>query len=184
MRRMTITTVLGLGCVFSSSAIAQQLSTPTTGPIIDGFGAVYAVPEADWEMPPEHVFKVVFEVAESSETPDQLNRRIATLARFLNMHAQAGVPMQNMQLALVVHGGAGKDVLHNEAYEKRFGLANPNLPLIAALAEHDVQIILCGQTAAYRGLPKEDLAPQVHLALSAMTALVLLQSEGYELIVF
>jgi len=47
-----------------------------------------------------------------------------------------------------------------------------------------VVIYLCGQTAAYRGFAAEELSPVVTMALSAMTAHVRLQSEGYTLIPF
>ena len=56
--------------------------------------------------------------------------------------------------------------------------------LLAALDEAGVEIYLCGQTAVHRGLPPDELAPQVQLALSAMTVLVTLQAEGYALIAF
>ena len=47
-----------------------------------------------------------------------------------------------------------------------------------------VKIYLCGQTAAYRGFAVSELNPAVNLALSAITAHVRLQSEGYTLIPF
>ena len=48
----------------------------------------------------------------------------------------------------------------------------------------DAKIYLCGQTAAYRGFAAAELNPVVTMALSAMTAHVFLQSEGYTLIPF
>ncbi len=175
--------VSGAGFHFSGLA-AQALGTPKSGPVIDGFGAVYAVPDVDYATPADHVYRVVFDVSGSPETPDQLNASINTLARFLNMHAQAGVLPENLLLALVLHGGAGKDALHHDAYRKRFGIENPNLALLEALQQAGVRIYLCGQTASHRGYPKKDLAAPVQLALSAMTALVTLQAEGYELVAF
>jgi len=52
------------------------------------------------------------------------------------------------------------------------------------LNEAGVKIFLCGQTAAYRGFATEELHPAVTMALSAMTAHVRLQSEGFTLIPF
>ena len=40
-------------------------------------------------------------------------------------------------------------------------------------------VILCGQSAASRGVPTDQLIPGVEVALSAMTAFLLLQDEGY-----
>jgi len=169
--------------VFSSTGAAQALSTPQTGPVIEGYGPVFAVPDADF-APTDMQYRLVFDVAQGADDHADVNRRIATLARFLNMHAQAGVPRENMHLALVLHGSAAKDVLQNDAYKSRYGVDNPNLPLIEALAEAGVEILLCGQSAYSRGLPKDELAEPVQLALSAMTALAALQSKGYGLIAF
>ncbi len=165
-------------------AAAQAIGTPRTGPVIEDFGPVFDVPSLDMPASPESVYRVVFDVAAAADKPEQVNRYIETLARFLNMHARAGVPRENLQLALVVHGPAGKDLLDAAAYRKRFGVDNPNAPLLEALAAAGVRIYLCGQTAMSRGLPKEELAPPVKMALSAMTALVALQDEGYRLIAF
>jgi intracellular sulfur oxidation DsrE/DsrF family protein len=51
--------------------------------------------------------------------------------------------------------------------------------LIRELHAVGVQIILCGQTAAARDLPRDRLLPEVDVALSAMTALLVLQERGY-----
>ena len=53
--------------------------------------------------------------------------------------------------------------------------------LIAALTDHGVRIIVCGQSAAYYDVATDDLLPGVEMALSAMTAHALLQQQGYTL---
>lgn len=164
-------------------ASGQSLSTPQTGPVIEGFGPVFAVPDADF-APIDATYSLVFDVAQGASEPGQVNARIATLARFLNMHGAAGVPVENMHLALVLHGSAGKDALDNAGFNDRYGIDNPNLPLLEALAAAGVEIFLCGQTAYSRGLPKAELAEPVTLALSAMTALAAYQAKGYGLIAF
>lgn len=164
-------------------AAAQSLSTPTRGPMIEGYGPVFAVPDADF-APTDMQYRLVFDVVQTAEEPDQVNRRIETLARFLNMHAAAGVPAENMSLALVVHGSAGKDLLDHAGYKARYGVDNPNVPLLEALAGAGVEIYICGQTAYSRGLPKSELAEPVQMALSAMTALAAYQAKGYGLIAF
>jgi intracellular sulfur oxidation DsrE/DsrF family protein len=80
---------------------------------------------------------------------------------------------------MVLHGGAAKDALSNEAYRKRFGVDNPNLPLLEALVQAGARIYLCGQSAGSRGITKADMAAPVKLALSAMTAHLVLQMDGY-----
>jgi intracellular sulfur oxidation DsrE/DsrF family protein len=159
---------------------AQALASRIAGPAIERFGAVYPVEDPSFDTPTDMVYRVAFEVALGADEPDQVNPRIGTLARFLNMQARSGVARENMKLALVLHGTAGKDALGDEGYRRRFGVDNPNAALIHALREYGVRVVLCGQTQMHRGLTRDELAPGVEVALSAMTALAVLQSEGYQ----
>ncbi len=163
---------------------AASVGSPSAGPVIEQFGPVYDVASPDFVTPAGMTYRAVFDVAPSPDAVDQLNPRIESLARFLNMQARAGTKPEQVKLALVVHGAASKDLLSTAAYKTRFGTDNPNAPLLTALQDKGVRIILCGQTAAHRGFSRQELAPGVEVALSAMTALVALQSEGYQLISF
>ncbi len=165
------------------SGLAAQ-SAPSTGPVIQDFGPVYDIPDPDISAPTDQVLRVVFDVAQAAPEPGQVNRRFETLARYLNLHARAGVPRENMKLALVVHGGASWEVVDNAAYRAQFGVDNPNLPLLEALDDFGVELLLCGQSQSSRGIRKDQLAEPVRQALSAMTALVDLQGRGYHLIAF
>lgn len=184
---MTLTQLARCGAALlavTATPLAFAGDSAATGPVIERFGPTYDVPRPDFVTPVDLAFRAVFDVAPSPDAVDKLNPRIESLARFLNMHARAGVKAEQISLALVVHGAAGKDMLTNAAYKARFGVENPNAPLLAALKASGVRIVLCGQTAAHRGYGREELAPGVEIALSAMTALVALQSDGYRLIAF
>lgn len=156
---------------------AQQRTS--AGPIIHSAGAVYDVPSPDFTTRPDQEYKVAFELAVASESPDRLNQSLNTVARFLNMHAQAGVPADRIHAAVVVHGTAGWEMLDDEAYRERHGVDNPNAELIRELTSVGAQVILCGQTAASRGIPTDGLIDGVQMALSAMTAFLVLQEDGY-----
>lgn len=155
-----------------------------TGPVITNFGPVYAVADSAWNLEAGRSYKVSMDVSGTADFSGDLNRRIESAARFLNLHARNGIDMENIEFAIVVHGSAGKDLLKDAAYRARYDEVNPNTAMLSALAEAGVKIYLCGQTAAHRGLSAEDLHPAVTVALSAMTAHVRLQSEGYTLIPF
>lgn len=178
---LTCAAALGLSVPVQAQ---EPLGPATTGPVIAGYGPVYDVASPDFSTPLDLDYRLVFDVKTAPADTTAINPAIETLARFLNMHARAGVPRERMQLAMVLHGGAGKDALGHEAFRERYGHDNPNLELIESLAEAGVQIILCGQTAMHRGLPPERLAGPVQVALSAMTALTSLQAQGYALIAF
>ncbi len=175
---------LGLALFALASPASAQLFPRSQGPLIEDFGRTFPTEELDFPTPIGAPLQAVFDVALAPEDAGAVNPRIDTLARFLNMHAAAGVENADMQLAVVLHGSAAKAVLRDEAHQAQFGAPNANAPLLAALQEQGVRIVLCGQSASSRGLRRADFVDGVELALSAMTALVVLQSEGYKLIAF
>ena len=174
MRAIFIALLLSLGASHSFAGPDDF----STGPVIEGFGPA-AVIEGSDPIPDGQAFKIAFDAAEDS---DDLNRTLVSAARFLNMNGKAGVNPNRINLAIVVHGGAVMDILSEEAHkERKDGSSNPNAPLVSALFEQNVRIILCGQTAAYRDVSLDDLLPGVEISLSAMTAHAQLQQDGYTL---
>jgi intracellular sulfur oxidation DsrE/DsrF family protein len=179
------TTVAAAAAIAIFSPIAHaQAPTSLPGPVVTSFGAVYTIDRPDIPTQPDLSYRAVFEVRLAPDNVGALNRRIETVARYLNMHAQAGVPNENVHAALVIHGPAGRALLSHDAYRKKYGVDNPDRDLIAALAEAGVDIVMCGQTAMSRGFYPELLVPEAKVALSAMTALVRYQADGYGLIAF
>ncbi len=147
----------------------------TNGPVINDYGPVANI-EGAAPIPAHTRFKVVFDVSEGAE-PGAVNRGLESAARFLNMHARAGVRPGNIRLAIVVRGSASRDV----AVHPRPGEDNANAALIAELIAHNVDIYVCGQSAAHYEVDASDLLPNVRLVLSAMTEHALLQQRGYTL---
>lgn len=166
-----------LTAILASSSLMMASAGPDDfhpGTVIEGYGNIASV--EDSRLSSETEFHIAYDVASAAED-GAVNRSFVTPARFLNMHVDAGVPAENIHLAVVVHGGAFKDLLNDEAY----GAENPNGPLIAQLIDAGVTFELCGQTAAYRDVSAEDLLPGVTISLSAMSSHALLQQQGYTL---
>ncbi|MBP7779856.1 MAG: DsrE family protein [Acidobacteria bacterium] len=173
--------VLALATFLAPGGAGAQTPAPSKGPIIADFGPVYAVPDPGLATPMLQELKLRFDVSETADDPKALSARLETAARFLNMHGKAGVSPERLKVAIVVHGTASKDVLSNDAYRKRHGIDNPNLPLLLALKKAGVRIYLCGQSAGSRGIAASEIAAPVEMALSAMTAHLVLNAEGYVL---
>lgn len=142
------------------------------------------IDDPDYKTLLDQPLKVVFDIMNSPESPEALNTSIETAARFLNMHAQAGVPLEHLKVVLVVHNKASKDIITNTAYLKRYGVQNPNKKMIEALFNAGAEIIFCGQSSFSRAFPRSETIEGVQFGLSAMTALIQLQNEGYRLIKF
>ena len=162
-------------------AIAAE---PVTGPVIDNYGPVFAVPKGSYNLVPDQQYKVVMDVGKGPEDPAKLNRSIESAARFLNMQARNGTASKNLKMAIVLHGSGARAALNEQAHSKHFSVPNGSKGLVEALGKAGVDIYICGQTAAYYGYTPDDLLPQVTMAVSAMTVHVRLQQEGYQAILF
>jgi intracellular sulfur oxidation DsrE/DsrF family protein len=156
-------------------------SEPSLGPAVEGYGPTYPVNDRDVALPDEFVYKAVFDAAVDRDEK-LLNTGLVSVARYLNMHARNGVPVENMNIAVVVHGPALKTLLTDSAYEARFGVANPNIELLEKLRSAGVDFYVCGQSMAFGGVDKDELVDAAKVALSAMTMLTVLQSDGFALL--
>ena len=155
---------------------------PATGPVIEDYGPVYYVPEEPLDLPPDFQLKVVFDISATPDEKAKLNHRLETVARYLNMHARAGVESRQLSTAVVLHGRATRSVLNQEAFDERYGEPNPDAELVRQLARVGVRFVVCGQSAAALGFRPDEFAPDVEIALSALTALIMFQSDGFALI--
>jgi hypothetical protein len=86
--------------------------------LLEGYGEFKTVENPSFTS--AESYKVVFDVYTSNSDNTKLNRGINTVARFINMHLDSGIKKANLDIALVVHGKAGKDILSNNKYEKIF----------------------------------------------------------------
>jgi len=87
-----------------------------------------------------------------------------------------------MNIAVVTHGPALKTLLTDDAYFSRFGIDNPNTELVQKLHAAGVSFYVCGQSVMFGGFGKEELVDPAKVALSAMTRITELQSDGYALL--
>jgi intracellular sulfur oxidation DsrE/DsrF family protein len=168
--------------VFSSSIFASEKIEPIKGPIFTDYGPVYQIADRAVQLPENFAYKAVFDISKSAEEPNQYNRQLESVARFINMHALNGVPLDKMDIAVVFHGGATKDLLNNKTYQKKFSTDNPSLDLEHQLRSKGVKFYLCGQSMSFSGYSKQELDEPNDLALSAMTMFVVLQQQGYQFI--
>jgi len=178
VRLLILVLLSGLSPIFSQSPSTSK------GPLVPDYGAVFDVPNPEFQTDPNMEYRVMFDIYDSPDNPNALNRSLNTLARFLNMHAKAGVPASNLHVAAIVHNKASWDLLTDEAYQEKYGTKNPNRELIEQLRATGAGIYQCGQSLYSRGVPREKLLPGVEVGLSAMTIIMHLQKEGYQLIKF
>lgn len=155
---------------------------PRVNPIIKDFGPVYEIPDAVEKPDPKMTYKLLVDLVMASSKPDTINLGIEAACTLLNLHGVGGVPKEKIKMVMAVHNAAGYTVLNNEAYRARYKVDNPNLPMINALLEAGVKIVVCGQTLKKRGIDPSTLAPGVGVATSALTTITTYQLKGYAVI--
>ena len=148
-----------------------------THPAVQGHGGVVRLPKAAYQ--PQADARIVVDVTHGGD-PQQLNSAIEKLARYVNIYAGAGAQPAKPRITVVLHGKATLVALNARAYGRRFEVeGNPNLKLMGELRKAGVEFLVCGQSLISKKGTPEQVAEGVEVAVSALTALVNLQSSGY-----
>lgn len=170
-RKIAPSLALATLALLADPASARQVNMDAfdTGPVFENFGPHAPVPGAEPISSFER-FAIAFDVADRAEQGTR-NRGFESAARFMNMHAAAGIGEDRIDLAVIVHGSAARDLVVGEG--------NASQSMVEAMLENGVRFILCGQSAASQGISADDLIAGVEIQLSAMTAHALLQQDGY-----
>ena len=150
-------------------------------PVIHSAGRMHELPKAAYQPDAKASYKVVFGLTAAAAKPDQVNPGLERVARTVNLYASAGVPLKHLHFVAIAAGGATGIALDDADYRKQFGVANPNLKVIAELRQAGVDVAVCGQAVAEHGYPYEAIDKSVTLALSALTTITELQQKGYAL---
>ncbi len=148
-------------------------------PLVKNFGSVSEVPFVVEKPDPKLDYKIIVEVSSTNERQELVHEFFDKVANVVNLHALGGVPANKLHVVMVIHGPAAQFVVNDEAYQKKFGMNNPNIPLFAALKEAGVKIFVCGQSVLKRNIDPETITPEVAVALSAVTTLTTYQLKGY-----
>lgn len=178
MRRFT-SLILGLLAAAILSLPAQADDFWQHPAIKDG-GAVHPLPDAAIQPDRNQTYKVVFSVTKAAD-PKDLNDALDHVARAVNVFASAGVPLDHLKFVVIVHGQATPLVLDNAHYQKRFSTDNPDLKLIQELKAAGVEILVCGQALAGMKYDASEVNPDIKVALSALSTIIILQQQGYAL---
>lgn len=164
-----------------SVPVAKQISKTETiqfqNPVIQEYGQVAPLPEAAQQ--PRNGSKICVDLTKGGDAA-KLNPGIEKIARYVNIYAGAGKTSAKAQIAIVLHGDATLCVLNDDVYSHRFKTSgNPNLKLLHELHEVGVEIFVCGQSLISKGGKPDEVVVFSEVAVSALTSLVNLQSDGY-----
>lgn len=151
-------------------------------PLIDGFGAIVALPLSAEQ--PRAGSKVVFDITGAGNAT-QIVKGLESIALLLNLAAEAGLRPEQIKIVAVLHGQATKAVLRPDSYAKHTrGSQNPNLELIRKLNSAGVELYVCGQALAHDRYGLDEVLSEVKVASSAVTVNVSKQMDGYAYLPF
>lgn len=148
-------------------------------PVVKNFGTVSEVPFAVEKPDPKVDYKIVVEVSSDNSKPETIHEFFEKVAAVVNLHALGGVSANKLHVVMVIHGPAAQYIVNNESYQKKYNVNNPNLTLFTALKEAGVKIVVCGQSLFKRNIDHKTVAPEIDVALSAITTLTTYQLKGY-----
>ncbi len=146
--------------------------------------AVYPVPFVTEKIDPKMKYKLLFHMviwSRDASTRNKINEGLAEIGRIINLHIAAGVPKENLELAVIINGSAMNVYLNNEAYQKKFKTNNPNLDILKQFSDLKTSLIACGQSEVFRNISPTDFIPFVKTSFSAKVAISTYQLKGYVL---
>ncbi|MCW1952621.1 MAG: DsrE family protein [Flavobacteriia bacterium] len=159
---------------------AQEL----VNPVIKNFGTIGQADLATEKPDPNLTYNIVVDLATGEDNKSNLLFSLNNVARLINLHVMGGVPKENLNIVVAVHGGAIWSVLNNELYYKKFKTANPNIPLYKELLDSGVKIVVCSQSMFKRNIAPSELVKGLEVATSALTTLTTYQIKGYAVLKF
>jgi intracellular sulfur oxidation DsrE/DsrF family protein len=151
-------------------------------PLVKGFGGVNAVALPVEKPDPGQTYNIVVEVNTDNPKPEMVHELLEKIASIANLHVLGGVSPERLHIVGVIHGPAAMFLQHDSVYLRKYNVPNPNLPLFSALKKAGVRILVCAQSMVKRNIDPATIAPELEIALSAMTAISTYQRRGYMLL--
>ncbi|MHB1589254.1 MAG: DsrE family protein [Metallibacterium scheffleri] len=181
MKMHTRLIALAAAMALSASAFAAHPAGFWVKPAIPAYGPVHIWPEAIDRPSPNKTYKALFDVTQGKPAADQVNPGLDHIARAVNTFVAAGVPLSHLKFDVIIHGGATPIALNEKAYMAKFGHANPNLAVIADLKKAGVNVMVCGNALGDMDFTPAEVNPDIKVALSALSTLIIQQNQGYAL---
>ncbi len=172
---------LGSGAAFAASSSNDDSKTEWINPVVKDYGKMHPVPDGALSPDPNKDWKIVFDVGMGETMDGGVNAALWHVARAVNIYGNAGVDKEHRKFAVVLHGAATPLALSPEAYKEKFGKDDPDTKLKQELADAGVTLYVCGQALADHGFTEDQVGPNVDVALSALAAVPVLESQGYQL---
>lgn len=160
-------------------SVPAAASAQTGEALIQKLGASNPIPNPGFPADKTLEYKIAWDVTTGPEKPDGIAPGFRRPANFLVMSDAEGLSRDKVHLAIIVRGPAALSLRQNAAYKAAAGVDNASIPLLEALHEAGVKIIVCGQALIGLKVERDELLPFVQVATSATMARATLHAQGY-----
>ena len=144
-------------------------------PAADGYVVISDVAVAPDKA---RTYRAIFDAIHAADKPPQLLPALNMARSELNAFAVAAVAKANVKFAVVFHGAVLDGLLDDARYKQKFGVGNPNLPVLAQMKKAGVELFVCGQNLAFEHVDPKSLSPDVTVASDALIVLMEYQHRG------
>jgi intracellular sulfur oxidation DsrE/DsrF family protein len=151
-------------------------------PAITSGGGIYDL-EGVKDPDPDIDYQLFVDLKTESQ-PGAINAGLNNVARMINLHRAGGIAVDRLKVAVAIHGPATYLVMDDAAYEKKYGVENPNSVLIQEMSQKGVAFYVCGQSLIGRGVARVDVNEAVTVGLSMLTIASEFLMKDYEMFVF
>lgn len=180
LRSLLVLFIMGISGM-TMAQLPEHLQGKVSYPVLDQIPWIGVI---DWDhsaLPYDSTidYKVMVDVYDKVKEPSDVYGALSETARTYNLLAAHGVPLEKIQMAVIVHGGALDAFFTNEAYQEKFRVDNPNMSLIDELSSLGVKFYVCSQSMAFRNIANESMCEATDIAISAKTSMIILDQHGY-----
>lgn len=166
-----------------SYAAFAEWSAPSA-PVIPEADGYVAIPNVAKAPSKSRTYKAIFDATQGADSPSHILPALNMAGSELNALGASGIPLTNAKFVVAFHGAALDGILDDEHYRAKFGVPNPNLPVLAEFKKAGVELFACGQNLAFVNMDPATISTDVTVASDALLVLMEYQNEGYALLSF
>ena len=126
------------------------------------------------------VIRFVYDV-QDDECASRVGRGLTRIAALVADYEALGIPPSEINISVILHGGATYWALKDEPYAQFTNKTghNPNRSVVYALVQEGVSIEVCAQAMKRHGWTRNDILPAVKIVSGVCPRLVELERRGY-----
>lgn len=181
---LKILSIMIFTSIISGISTLQAQENKPVKPVISGTDGYIYEPDVAIMPKQNRIYKVIFDATKTTDNPSDLIIALNMAGAELNIFGGNNIPLSNVKLAIVFHGKAIDGILDNDQYKSKYGVENPNLPVIKELKKSGVEMFVCGQQLLFDNIDPKTLSKDVSIASDALIVLLTYQNDGYALLSF